>query len=58
MPGRIGNVLLIASVLIAGGWVWINYAFEQRSMGVIWGMSAVIVLIGLGARYVLAGGKR
>jgi hypothetical protein len=55
---RLGNFLLLASVLIAG--VWIVFAVEWLGAGLeewaqVYSWLASFVLIGLGLRYSLAG---
>ncbi len=64
MQRRLGNVLLWASILIAGGWLWLMYtfgAFKPEYFERDWVQTllpaGVVLLIGLAARYVLAGGS-
>ena len=56
MAAQLGNVLLWASILIAAGVVWLaSYGgFDPQGLA----LAAAIVLVGLAARYVLAGGKK
>jgi len=54
----LGNFLLLASVLIAGGWIW--FAVERLGAGLeewerIFIVPGFIVLVGLALRYFLAG---
>jgi hypothetical protein len=65
MARRLGNVLLWASTLIAGWWLWIAYtngAFKPEYIARDWTTAIVpagiVLLIGLTAYYVLAGGDR
>jgi hypothetical protein len=58
MRRRLGNLLLLASVLIAGGWIW--FAVERLGAGLeewvrVFVVAGVIVLVGLALRYFLAG---
>ncbi len=55
MPARLGNALLIASAVIALGWIWLNSHFQQENMVPVLIVSAGIVGGGLLARYVLSG---
>ena len=57
---RLGNVLLLASVLIAGGWIvfaveWLGVGLEEWAQ--VYVVAGVIVLIGLALRYFLDGEK-
>ena len=57
MRRRLGNVLLLASVLIAGGWIW--FAVEWLGAGLdewerVYVVAGVIVLGGLALHYFLA----
>jgi len=54
---RLGNVLLWASILIAGGWIWMWKDVTPDDRPFFWGIGGVIFLIGLAGRYVLAGGS-
>ena len=54
----LGNFLLLASVLIAGGWIW--FAVERLGAGLeewerVFIVAGFIVLVGLALRYFLAG---
>jgi hypothetical protein len=56
MRRRLGNFLLLASVLIAGGWIW--FAVERLGAGLeewerVFVVAGFIVLVAL--RYFLAG---
>jgi hypothetical protein len=58
MRRRLGNFLLLVSVLIAGGWIW--FAVERLGAGLdewerVFVVAGVIVLVGLALRYFLAG---
>jgi hypothetical protein len=58
MRERLGNFLLLASVLIATGWIvfaveWLGAGLEEWAQAYV--VAGVIVLIGLGLRYFLAG---
>ena len=58
MRRRLGNVLLLASVLIAGGWIWfavewLGARFEEWER--VFVVAGLIVLVGLALRYFLAG---
>jgi hypothetical protein len=58
MRRRLGNLPLLASVLIAGGWIW--FAVERLGAGLeewerVFVVAGVIVLVGLALRYFLAG---
>ena len=58
MRMRLGNFLLLASVLIAGSWIvfaveWLGAGLEQWAQ--VYVVAGVIVLIGLALRYFLAG---
>jgi hypothetical protein len=55
---RLGNVLLWASILIAGGWIvfaveWLGAGLEDWAQ--VYVVAGVIVLVGLALRYFLAG---
>ena len=50
-----GNVLLWASILLAIGWIWLTIG--QEDMGLIYLSAGIVVLVGVGARYVLGGGR-
>jgi hypothetical protein len=55
---RLGNFLLLASVLIAGGWIvfaveWLGAGLEDWAQ--VYVVAGVIVLIGLALRYLLVG---
>ena len=54
----LGNVLLLVSVLIAGGWIW--FAVERLGARLeewerVYVVAGFIVLVGLALRYFLAG---
>ena len=58
MRRRLGNFLLLASVLIASGWIW--FAVERLGAGLeawerVFVVAGFIVLVGLVLRYFLAG---
>jgi hypothetical protein len=58
MRRGLGNFLLLASVLIAGGWIW--FAVERLGAGLdewerVFVVAGFIVLVGLALRYFLAG---
>jgi hypothetical protein len=53
-----GNLVLLASVLLAGGWIWLTSAFHQRQSASVWLMAGVIVLVGIGLRYFFAASGR
>ena len=58
MRRRLGNFLLLASVLIAGGWIW--FAVERLGAGLdewerVFVVAGFIVLVGLALHYFLAG---
>jgi hypothetical protein len=58
MRRRLGNVVLLASVLIAGGWIW--FAVERLGAGLeewerVFVVAGFIVLVGLALHYFLAG---
>jgi hypothetical protein len=57
MSARLGNVLFWASILIAGGWVWLNYHYEQQNSAITWGGAALAWLVGRACQYVLGGDK-
>jgi hypothetical protein len=61
MQRRLGNVLWWASLVIAGGWLCLMYVvginFSDPGWWLLLVPAGVIVLIGLAARYVLAGGS-
>ncbi|MGC2080385.1 MAG: hypothetical protein WA728_31115 [Xanthobacteraceae bacterium] len=57
MAVRLGNVLLWASILIAGGWVWLNYDLGQQSPAITWGGAGLALLVGRACKYVLGGDK-
>jgi hypothetical protein len=55
---RLGNFLLLVCVLIAGGWIvfaveWLGAGLKEWAQ--VYVAAGVIVLIGLGLRYILAG---
>jgi hypothetical protein len=57
MRRRLGNFLLLASVLIAGGWIW--FAVEWLGAGLeewerVFVVAGFIVLVGLCATFLLA----
>jgi hypothetical protein len=60
MLRRLGNVLLWASILIAGGWVWLNYVQGQapEGMPIVYAIAGIIVLVGIALRYILAGPEK
>jgi hypothetical protein len=58
MRRRLGNFLLLVSVLIAGGWIW--FAVERLGARLeewerVYVVAGFIVLVGLALRYFLAG---
>ena len=60
MRRRLGNFLLLVSVLIAGGWIvfaveWLGVGLEEWAQ--VYVVAGVIVLIGLALRYFLDGEK-
>jgi hypothetical protein len=55
VPARLGNVLFWASILIAGGWVWLNYEYEQQNSAITWGGAVLAWLVGRACQYVLGG---
>jgi hypothetical protein len=57
MAARLGNVLLWASLLIAGGWVWLNYDLGQQNPAMTWGGAALALLVGRACQYILGGSK-
>ncbi len=50
MAVRLGNVLLLASILIAIGWAW--HAMGREQMDIVYAEASVFVLVGMAARYV------
>jgi hypothetical protein len=65
MGRLIGNILLWVGLLMAGGWVWLNYTsgtFRHEYFGRDWVTPIVpavmFVVAGLAARYTLARGKK
>ena len=54
------KVFLCASILIAGGWVWLDYEGGQapEGMRIVYAIAGIIVLAGIALRYVLAGGGK
>jgi hypothetical protein len=59
MAVRLGNLLLWASVLVAVGWVWLNYStdWELYSVNVAAKQAGIIVLTGIAFRLLAAGKK-
>ncbi len=57
MAARLGSVLFWASIFTAIGWTWLNIAVGQRDMTWVYLTDGIIVLTGIAARCVLAGGK-
>jgi hypothetical protein len=59
MAVRLGNLLLWASVLVAVGWVWLNYLtdWELYSVNVAAAQAGIIILIGIAFRLLAAGKK-
>jgi hypothetical protein len=59
MMSVLGNFLLRASILIAAGWIWLNYwtrwAFHSSSH--TFAQAGIIVLIGIALRLLAAGEK-
>jgi hypothetical protein len=53
MQRRLGNVLLCASVLIAGGWIWIWKDATPNDRPVLFAIGGAILFIGLAVRYIL-----
>jgi hypothetical protein len=51
MLRRLGNVLLLASILIAGGWIWKDATPNDRP--VLYAIGGAIFFIGLAVRYIL-----
>jgi hypothetical protein len=56
MMHALGNFLLRASVLIAGGWILLNYStrWTFNSVGHVSAQACIIVLIGLALRLLVA----
>ena len=60
MAARLGNGVLWASLVIALALFWFTQTTlpsEDRHRPVFYAIAGIIVLIGIAARYVLAGGK-
>ena len=55
MLRRLGNVLLLASILIAGGWIWKDATPNDRP--VFYALGGAIFFIGWALRYILAFGN-
>jgi hypothetical protein len=58
VAARLGNVLFWASILIGGGWILLihNVPFaDEGARQIYYILGGVVVLIGIAARYVLAG---
>ena len=53
MQRRLGNVLLLASILIAGGWIWIWKDATSNDRPVLYAIGGAIFFIGLAVRYIL-----
>lgn len=62
MLARLGNVMLWTSILLAG--VIILLVYQHKTIAAAdekiwaWTAAAIVLLIGLAIRYVLAGGRR
>jgi hypothetical protein len=54
MQRRLGNVLLCASILIAGGWIWIWKDAAPNDRPVLYAIGGAIFFIGLAVRYILS----
>ncbi len=52
MTTRLGNALLCVSILVAAGWVWLNFAVGQENMGFIYMTAGLIVITGIAVRYI------
>ena len=53
MQRRLGNVLLLASILIAGCWIWIWKDATPNDRFVLYAYGGAIFFIGLAVRYIL-----
>ena len=53
MQRRLGNVLLLASILIAGGWIWIWKDATPNDRPLFYAIGGAIFFIGLAVRYIL-----
>jgi len=49
-----GNLILLACLLLAGGWIWLTSMFHQQRSASVWLMAGVIVVVGIGLRYFFA----
>lgn len=52
MPSKLGNAILVLSVIAAGLWVWFNDA-AGPGMPFTIAIGVLIVLIGIGLRHVI-----
>jgi hypothetical protein len=57
MAARLGNALFWTSILIAGGWVWLNYHLGQENTAITWGGAGLAWLVGRACQYILGGDK-
>ncbi len=48
MPVRLGNVLFLASILVAIGWAW--HAMARGPMDLVYVEAGIFVLVGIAAR--------
>jgi hypothetical protein len=55
MGSRLGNAVLLLSILVAGGWIWLNIYVGQEDMSIPLIIAAVIMLVGAGIRHVIGG---
>jgi hypothetical protein len=53
-----GNVLLVACLVMAGGWIWLTSTLHQQRDASVWLTAATLVIVGFVLRYFFAAGRK
>jgi len=53
-----GNVLLVACLMMAGGWIWLTSTLHQQRGASVWLTAGALVIVGAVLRYFFAVGSK
>jgi hypothetical protein len=53
-----GNVLLVACLMMAGGWIWLTSILHQQRTATVWFTAGALVVVGIVLRYFFAASSK
>jgi hypothetical protein len=53
-----GNVLLVACLMMAGGWIWLTSTLHQQRSATVWFTAGALVIVGIVLRYFFVAGSK